>query len=116
MRQKHFNRVRQQIKDSLFLAKPTFCGHLMEVAAAVDELRATPFVAANSQHLYTLQEYAELQASEGPGQRARAVRSLHDCVAPTRPRAQPHHLRTTRAVGLPPPPPRVCGAGGCGVL
>ncbi len=61
MRQKNFNKVRAQIEESLFLAKPTFAPHLVEIFAAVDEIRGTPFASANSTHLYALQDYAELQ-------------------------------------------------------
>ncbi|KAG2451278.1 hypothetical protein HYH02_003884 [Chlamydomonas schloesseri] len=62
VRQKNFNKVRSKIQESLFLAKPTFCPHLVEIFAAVDEIRNTPFASSNQQ-LYLLQDYAELQVS-----------------------------------------------------
>lgn len=61
VRQKNFRRVRKVIQDSLFLAKPTFLPSLMDIGAAVAEIRALPFVSANPSHLYTLPEYADLQ-------------------------------------------------------
>ncbi|KAG2501733.1 hypothetical protein HYH03_000233 [Edaphochlamys debaryana] len=63
VRQKNFRKVKSQIEDSLFLAKPTFCAHLMEIFAAVDEIRSTPFASCNNAHLYALQEFAELQVN-----------------------------------------------------
>lgn len=61
VRQKNFKRVRTVIEDSLFLAKPTFLPSLMDIGAAVAEVRTMPFVSANPSHLYTLPEYTELQ-------------------------------------------------------
>ncbi|GLC47993.1 hypothetical protein PLESTB_000047400 [Pleodorina starrii] len=63
VRQKNFNKVKSQIEGSLFLAKGTFCPHLMEIFAAVDEVRSTPFANSSATHLYTLQEYAEMQVN-----------------------------------------------------
>lgn len=82
MRQKNFKRVRRVIEDSLFLAKPTFLPSLMDIGAAVAEVRTMPFVSANPSHLYTLPEYAELQVG-----REGALRALwcgtDGAVAPT---------------------------------
>ncbi|KXZ55711.1 DHC8 protein [Gonium pectorale] len=63
VRQKNFNKVKAKIQESLFLAKGTFCPHLLEIYAAIDEVRSTPFASANNSHLYALQEYAELQVN-----------------------------------------------------
>ena len=65
VRQKNFRRVRQQIADSLFRAKPTFVLHLRDIAAAADEIRTIHFNAANPNHLYNLQEYSDLQVWRG---------------------------------------------------
>jgi dynein heavy chain, axonemal len=61
VRRTNFNRIKQRIEDSLFLAKPTFCGHLRELAACVSEIQQIQFVWANPNHLYQLQEFTELQ-------------------------------------------------------
>ena len=61
MRQKNFIRVKKQIADSLFHAKPTFLNHLKDIAAATDEIRSINFNYANPSHLYNLQEYSDLQ-------------------------------------------------------
>ena len=61
VRQKNFNRVKQQIAGSLFQAKPTFVKHLSEIMAAADEIRTINFNYANPNHLYNLQEYSDLQ-------------------------------------------------------
>lgn len=61
VRQKNFNRIRKQIEDNLFLAKPTFCPHLKEIFTYAAELRHVSFTTSNANHLYQLQEYADLQ-------------------------------------------------------
>jgi hypothetical protein len=61
VRQKNFNRVKQQIAGSLFQAKPTFVKHLSDIMAAADEVRTINFSYANPNHLYNLHEYSELQ-------------------------------------------------------
>jgi len=61
VRQKNFAAVRQKIKDTLFLAKPTFQPHLKALFTAVDEMRLVSFDSTSNNHLYQLQEWAEGQ-------------------------------------------------------
>ena len=61
VRQKNFNRVKTQISETLFLAKPTFIPHIKEIMAAADEVRAINFAYASPTNIYVLHEYAELQ-------------------------------------------------------
>lgn len=61
VRQKNFNRVRRVIEENLFHAKPTFLPHLQAIAGATDKLRSVNFMYANPNHLYSLQEFADLQ-------------------------------------------------------
>lgn len=61
VRQKHFQNIRQKIGDSLFLVKPTFAPHLREIWTAANEIRSISFASSNPNHLYQLQEWADLQ-------------------------------------------------------
>eukprot|EP00798_Chlamydomonas_sp_ICE-L_P012760 gene12760-16011_t len=61
VRQKNFNRIKSTIEASLFLAKPTFCPALSQLFGAANEIRMVNFTTANPNHLYNLQDYAELQ-------------------------------------------------------
>lgn len=54
-------RIRAQITERLFLAKSTFCPHLMEICSYVNELSSVSMAWANPNHLYQLDEYADLQ-------------------------------------------------------
>ncbi|KAF5838995.1 dynein heavy chain, N-terminal region 2-domain-containing protein [Dunaliella salina] len=63
VRQKHFRNVRQKVEDNLFLVKPTFSSHALEILAAACELKNVSFTSYNPTHLYTLQEWADLQTS-----------------------------------------------------
>lgn len=61
VRQKHFQNVRQRIKDSLFLVKPTFSKHLREICGAAYELQCIKFSSPDSNHLCQLQDWADAQ-------------------------------------------------------
>jgi len=63
VRQKHFRNVRRKVEDNLFLVKPTFSSHLREIWASANDLRNVSFTSYNPSHLYTLQEWADLQTS-----------------------------------------------------
>lgn len=54
-------RIRAQITEKLFWAKPTFCPYLMEICSYVNELSIVSMAWANPNHLYQLDEYADLQ-------------------------------------------------------
>lgn len=56
-------KIRAQISEILFIVKPTFCPYLMEIHSYVDELRGVSMAWANSNHLYHLDDYAELQVT-----------------------------------------------------
>ena len=56
-----FNRVRQRIEERLFLAKPTFCSHLIDIHSHAADIAAVKMSYCNPNHLYQLEEYADLQ-------------------------------------------------------
>ena len=56
-----FNRVRQRIEERLFLAKPTFCSHLIDIHSHAADIAAVKMAYCNPNHLYQLEEYADLQ-------------------------------------------------------
>eukprot|EP00898_Chlorokybus_atmophyticus_P003847 jgi/Chlat1/4463/Chrsp29S04567 len=55
--------VRNRLTRRLFLAKPTFCGALMELRGLVHDLSEIRMMHVNQNHLYSLDEFAELQQS-----------------------------------------------------
>lgn len=61
VRAKLFAQVRARIERRLFLAKPTFCPSLLELAGFVAELGEVKLLAGVTGHLYTLEEFADLQ-------------------------------------------------------
>lgn len=61
VRAKLFAQVRARIERRLFLAKPTFCPSLLELAGFVAELGEVKLLAGVPGHLYTLDEFADLQ-------------------------------------------------------
>jgi dynein heavy chain len=63
VRRKNFALVRERLQQRLFLAKPTFAGHLRRALALVAELREVPLAAASLGHLVSLPEFSELQAA-----------------------------------------------------
>eukprot|EP00201_Polytomella_parva_P020499 CAMPEP_0175042260 /NCGR_PEP_ID=MMETSP0052_2-20121109/2450_1 /TAXON_ID=51329 ORGANISM="Polytomella parva, Strain SAG 63-3" /NCGR_SAMPLE_ID=MMETSP0052_2 /ASSEMBLY_ACC=CAM_ASM_000194 /LENGTH=3805 /DNA_ID=CAMNT_0016305023 /DNA_START=33 /DNA_END=11446 /DNA_ORIENTATION=+ len=80
VRMKNFNKVKKKIEDTLFLAKPTYCPSLMEMFASISEIRRIPFATANPNHLYTLQEYADLQAATREHKAKPALENIVDKV------------------------------------
>ena len=63
VRRKNFALVRERLQQRLFLAKPTFAGHLRRALDLVAELREVPLAAASVGHLVSLPEFSELQAA-----------------------------------------------------
>lgn len=61
MRRKLFARVRHSVCSKLFLAKPTFCQHLVEINQFVSDISQVKMSYCNSNHLYQLEEYSDLQ-------------------------------------------------------
>ncbi len=47
--------------SKLFLAKPTFCQHLVEINQFVSDISQVKMSYCNSNHLYQLEEYSDLQ-------------------------------------------------------
>ncbi len=61
VRRKLFARVRHSVCSKLFLAKPTFCQHLVEINQFVSDISQVKMSYCNSNHLYQLEEYSDLQ-------------------------------------------------------
>lgn len=61
VRRKLFARVRHSVCSKLFLAKPTFCQHLVEINQFVSDIGQVKMSYCNSSHLYQLEEYSDLQ-------------------------------------------------------
>lgn len=61
VRRKLFARVRNSVCSKLFLAKPTFCQHLVEINQFVSDISQIKMSYCNSSHLYQLEEYSDLQ-------------------------------------------------------
>ena len=61
VRRKLFARVRNSVCSKLFLAKPTFCRHLVEINQFVSDISQIKMSYCNSSHLYQLEEYSDLQ-------------------------------------------------------
>ena len=61
VRRKLFARVRHSVCSKLFLAKPTFCQHLVEINQFVSDISQVKMSYCNSSHLYQLEEYSDLQ-------------------------------------------------------
>ena len=61
VRRKLFARVRHSVCSKLFLAKPTFCQHLVEINHFVSDISQVKMSYCNSNHLYQLEEYSDLQ-------------------------------------------------------
>lgn len=53
--------MRHSVCSKLFLAKPTFCQHLVEINHFVSDISQVKMSYCNSSHLYQLEEYSDLQ-------------------------------------------------------
>ncbi|KAK3267509.1 hypothetical protein CYMTET_23939 [Cymbomonas tetramitiformis] len=80
VRKKLFCQVRNRLTRRLFLAKPTFCPSLMELQGYVYELSEVRIMMANGNHLYNLDEYAELQISQRQHKAAPALEAAVERV------------------------------------
>jgi hypothetical protein len=63
VRRKNFRRIRDQLSQRLFLAKPTFVGHLLQARDIVSELMEVQLAASSVAHLVSLPEFTDLQAA-----------------------------------------------------
>ena len=89
VRRKLFARVRHSVCSKLFLAKPTFCQHLVEINHFVSDISQVKMSYCNSNHLYQLEEYSDLQvvtreqkakpALESTSEKVQQV-SAYDCM------------------------------------
>ena len=81
VRQKLFAQVRARLTRRLFLAKPTFCPSLMELAAYVDELRDVQMlVTGQGQHdkqPFVLDDFAEAQTNQRTQKALPALESVY---------------------------------------
>ena len=81
VRQKLFAQVRARLTRRLFLAKPTFCPSLMELAAYVDELRDVQMlVTGQGQHdkqPSVLDDFAEAQTNQRTQKALPALESVY---------------------------------------
>eukprot|EP00879_Flechtneria_rotunda_P022627 GHRR01023894.1.p1 GENE.GHRR01023894.1~~GHRR01023894.1.p1 ORF type:complete len:968 (+),score=348.72 GHRR01023894.1:492-3395(+) len=80
VRRKNFKRVRQVVQSRLFAARSTFAGALREIQAAVAELQNVHFAWANPNHMYSLQEYGELQVQTREQKAKPALDSIVDKI------------------------------------
>lgn len=55
MRQANFKRIRRRVQESLFMAKPAFLPHLMDIYRHVNDIHAVNFSWSKDSHMYTLQ-------------------------------------------------------------
>eukprot|EP00878_Enallax_costatus_P031474 GHUV01034420.1.p1 GENE.GHUV01034420.1~~GHUV01034420.1.p1 ORF type:complete len:647 (+),score=200.09 GHUV01034420.1:874-2814(+) len=80
VRRKNFKRIRSVVEKKLFAARPTFASVLREIQLAVSELRSVNLAWANPNHMYTLQEYGELQVATREQKAKPALDSIVDKI------------------------------------
>lgn len=91
VRQTNFKRIRRRVKENLFLAKPAFLPHLTEIQRQVNEIQSISFSWAKDSHVYTLQEYADIQVATREQKAKPALEQLAENITKVRASAASRH-------------------------
>lgn len=60
----HVVQVREKIKNSLFLAKPTFVPSLLEIRGLMHDVMQVKLMTLSTHHQYSVTEFGELQNTQ----------------------------------------------------
>jgi len=80
VRQANFRRIRKRVEESLFLGKPAFLPFLSEIYKLVHDVQSVAFSWANHSHLYTLQEYADIQGATRDQKAKPALEAIAEAI------------------------------------